>query len=138
MQVRCVENDRSKLPTRFLVSRLGYGADRVEPVTVGRVYTVVALLFDLGFVWYFIHDDHDHPYPMAYQSILFEIVDPRVSRYWEATVRPSASSDLEEAMALEPSEWARDKLFFDRLTNFDDATIHVYAEVRKRIEDEFA
>lgn len=90
MIVRCV----SEWPSEEQIEKLGEGFSRNQSfgVKVGREYVVLALdffiesnLFGTGAYIEYPDDEFDQVYfaPLC----LFEIVDPRASRFWEARYR---------------------------------------------------
>lgn len=80
MKVICIENKGNSLPKEIMED---YGIKTGNiPITIGTVYTVYALTVYLGIVWYYIADDSYTDYPVWVPSLLFEIVDNQLSRFW--------------------------------------------------------
>lgn len=108
------------------------GVQQDYHVTQGREYVVYGLSFAVGSnvhgtgVWVHIVSDHDH---LTWAPIvLFEIVDPRSSRYWEARMQKSV-------FALWPRVFYRPH-FHEELADGDVAAALEFSETRKMIEDE--
>lgn len=79
MIVNCKNVTKDCLPTDKIKSRFG---DETIDLVLGKDYVVYALSEFYDYVWYCISEDEDSLYPMWYPCALFEIVDPRLSRFW--------------------------------------------------------
>ena len=105
-------------------------------VTVGNVYTVLGISFFLGpsstvygnTVCVEIVDDEGNF--VSVPLCLFEIVDPRVSRHWEARKGEAA------ALRLWPPSFY-EGYFHDDLSNGVPDAVREFERVRQLIEDEF-
>ncbi len=133
MKVRCIRNT----PTNEELQRLGFD-QRIEHrfyVTPHQVYPVLGMTFltessALGAgVTLEIIDDFDR-WALA-PLILFEIIDPRPSRYWLA--RRLGNGDL----ALWPESFSRD-YYHDDLTDGVPEVVADFRRVRALLEAEFS
>ena len=79
MRVRCVTTSRSAVPEQILRDAGVGTAPEFNAVKVGTTYTVYAILQYSNESWYFLST-----MAWAVPSRLFEIIDPSVSRYWQA------------------------------------------------------
>jgi hypothetical protein len=99
MIVKCI----SAYPDVEQVQRLGPGflRDHAIHVTIGREYVVLSLTVNTASgtvgngVWIDVLMEPDVPTVIPVPLCLFEIVDPRASRYWEIGVSPDGSTTLE-------------------------------------------
>jgi hypothetical protein len=99
-------------------------------LTVGATYTVLGILCGAGVlggvVLHVPGEDYIIPAPLC----LFDIVDPRPSRYWV----PKKMTEFK--MALWPEEFYQ-PYFHDILSDFDPACFEIYRRVRAQMESEF-
>jgi hypothetical protein len=133
MKIVCIANSGEALPDQFLDESVGYKRSMEFPLTIGRGYVVYAVEFRLNQVWYYISDDDDFEYPMATPAPLFEVVDGRVSRYWEYAYTPG---HLDHFAILAFKEWIEDRFFYDRLTDKKEPELSVFQRMRNLIDEE--
>lgn len=84
MRVRCKTNRAEHLTAKWIIG-LGDGTYELTP---DREYVVYALEWSEGMPGYILCHDNYSFYPMHYPAELFEIVDPKLSRYWVAGFQP--------------------------------------------------
>jgi hypothetical protein len=133
MIVTCVAARGAGLPNPYLDARANRGNETVFPLTIGRDYVVYALSARDRSVWYYVHDDEDLPYPMAYPAPLFQVLSGAVPSVW------CVSLDLEGdhvELFLGPRSWIADPFFYDRLTSGNADAARLFAEVKGHIERE--
>lgn len=133
MIVRCV----STCPSEEQIQRLGAGswANREFGVVIGREYSVLDLTINADSkstgngVWVDILMEPDIPTILPVPLCLFEIVDSRVSRYWEVRVRPDGS------VTLEPPSFSR-KSFLEDVSDRVPAAVEEFWRVQRLLEAE--
>jgi hypothetical protein len=91
----------------------------------------------LGDVWYYICDDDYSYFPVWYPAYLFRVVDPRMSTTWQYAYDATADSS-DEAMVLAFKEWARDRRFYERLTERDPEAVETFRKYKELFDAEFA
>ncbi len=132
VRVRCV----SEKVSDELAAAMGPGfaPHQVTALTTGREYLVLELFFATGDepfgtgTWVVIPDDHgrfgEAPLP------LFEVTDPRVSRYWELQRWPNGN------VTLGPAVFGRD-FFVDDLFEGVPAAAAEFRRVYQLLDSEF-
>lgn len=134
MKVKCIENRRDILPTETLKKHSSY--DKF-PLIIGKEYVVYALSEFDDFVWYCLMDEECTTYPMWSPSMLFEISDRRLSRYWLFDlVDDYRRKDLKVPFFCFP-EWIEDENFYVNLTDDDDREVEIFAKYLQLMEKEF-
>ena len=114
MRVRCV-SDYVTEQQRAALGRRQYQGSLAVGLTVGEEYLVLGLefvvdpdQFDTG---PYVIVLRNHGVPVAYDLCLFEVIDPRASRYWEVRTVQFAGRQIVEL--LPPT-------LFDELSTTDD------------------
>ena len=132
MKVRCLR----QYPTEEQVQALGPAFYRKQSfhLTVGREYLVFGLQLSVNAnmlgtgAWIQIVSESER---LSWAPLmLFEIVDPRVSRYWEVRHWPDG------AVTLWPNSFYRD-YFHDDLSEGVPDLMKEFAAVRASLESEF-
>jgi hypothetical protein len=101
---------------------------------VGKEYFVFAITIRLGHAWYYIADEDFVYYPILNPASLFEIVDGRVSSYWNVGLHPEKHQS--ECFIVAFPEWANDPYFYDKLTDRNPETVAVFEKYRRLMDDE--
>ncbi len=133
MKVRCISKSVSAEQARAIGMPERYNPEWA--LTVRREYLVLGIRFLLHLPHFGsapvleIQEDNRH-YCVSIPSCLFEIVDPRPSRFW--VVKKQGDFDL----ALWPEEFYA-RFFHDDLTEGVKAVREVYQAVVKKLEQEF-
>jgi hypothetical protein len=134
MKVLCIANQGEALPAQYLDPRIPRGPKSEFFVTVGKTYVVYALRFLVNQVWYYIDDDHHEWYPIRKPAPLFQVIDPRLSKYWSVRV---SESDRGSDVLIAFQEWSMDVHFYDRLTDRMDAEVSMFRERKRQMDAEF-
>lgn len=135
MRIRCISDVGRSVPAEYLDPRANLGPATQFPLTVGKKYTVYALGFRAGGVWYYLCDDHNLPWPIPYPAPLFDVVDGRVSQLWQYAFTPD---NKDHVAILAPVEWSRDAYFYDRLTDGAEREVALFRDVRRTMDGEAA
>src|SRR6266481_3288142 len=88
MKVRCIGNRGSNLPPALLDPKSNRDENTLFALTIGKTYVVYGLTVYRSFLWYYLCDEEFTYFPIWNPSPLFEIVDHRVSKYWEVNYSP--------------------------------------------------
>jgi hypothetical protein len=134
MKVLCTANRGEALPAHYLDPRIPRGPKNEFFVTVGRTYVVYALRFLSNQVWYYIDDDHHEWYPIRKPAPLFQVIDPRLSKYWSIRV---SEGDRGSDVLVAFEEWLSDPRFYDRLTDMGDEEVKAFQERKRQMDEEF-
>jgi hypothetical protein len=135
MKVRCTSNRGTGLPDLYLDPVGGYRATNIFPLEIEKEYVVYALTIRRGGVWYYILSESGVAYPVWHPAPLFEVSDPRPSRYWLFGFADSGLRDGSALFAI--PEWARAPgEFYDRLTDGHHETVACFARYRAMMEQE--
>jgi hypothetical protein len=140
MRIRAISNRAATLPESVLTSGL-VRREQEYPVTIGREYTVFAITVEVSHVWFYIVDDDQHPWPLWYPGPLFELSDPRLSRYWKFGYRPrddeSRTGRPRAGAEFAFPEWIDQPMFLERLTDNLEPEVSVFADYKRLMEAEF-
>ena len=131
MKVRSLANTGANLPELYLDPRVNRKKETVFRLTLGKEYTVYAIDEEKGRVWYYVCDDNYMYYPQKHCAPLFEIVDSRVSQYWQ--VHLTENGLLEIAF----KEWFADPYFYDKLTDQNEEEVLIWEKVKEVMDGEF-
>lgn len=136
MKVKCVYNTASSLPENILPTRSGYNRLTKFPLIIGKEYIVYATTIYMGFVWYYICDEYYTYYPTGNPSLLFDVVDGRLSKSWIYFSLKDKDPYSTYAIFTYP-EWANDPYYYDSLTDGDDNAVKIFKSYQELMDLEF-
>jgi len=110
------------------LARFG-GVNDSHPLTVGRLYLVLAVCSRYGLPWFFVETDADCGYPIAIAAPFWTCVDNRPSRHWRYRGQPPLWA---------PAGWCDDPLFYEHLVDGKSAARAHYLEIREVLTLEFS
>ncbi len=134
MKVRCIQTSpTSEQREEFSINRVGFST---TDVTVGKEYIVLGLSvitmrngpFGLGTLLEIIDDQDSWALAPMY---MFEVSDPRPSRYW------TIKKDSDNTIALLPESFHQ-PFYADQLTDLVPEIVADFKRVRALLESEFA
>lgn len=138
MKIRCVcdyiSNENSPLPI------IKWSNNTELEITVGKIYTVLAItkLFDV--IFYYILSDESNEYPLAFPYYLFEIEDNKISKYWVTSlkkVEKTESIKIENGDIISFKEWSLKKgLFYENLLEGNREEVSVFYSYRDKMLSE--
>lgn len=110
-------------------------------ISIGKTYVVYAVRMTESYPGFFIADDVFTYYPIEYAARFFEIVDERLSRYWQLPKEHLIWSDLKQNIAdtfISFEEWAYigDK-FYERLIDEERIAKETFIKYKELIDLEF-
>lgn len=136
MRVRCKANTGKAIPESYVDAVGGYGRETILPITVGAQYQVFALTMRGGGVWYYVLDDQRVGFPVWFPAPLFDVVDPRLSRFWVFGFVDEGVRDGDAVLAVR--EWAQDPFgYYDRLSDGEPEATATFNAYRELMELEF-
>jgi len=130
MRIRCIANNGEHLPENYIDPARGYTKKVELPLTVGKEYVVYAIRAWQGVVWYYICDDNYSYYPIQTPAPLFEVVDSRVSKYWQFMLDPNG------VLRFAFEQWFTDPYFYDKLTDQEEAEVEIFDRVKELMDAE--
>ena len=133
MKVKCIENKVLLLPDEI---KKNYSISYPEfSVLVGKEYVVYGMTLNLGYIWYYLCDEHFDYYPVWKPSSFFEVVDSRLSRYWIYSYQ--VHPDIETYPVIAFPEWANNLDYYDKLTDGDDPEVAIFKTYKELMDLEF-
>jgi len=100
------------------------------PIEIGKTYTVLGISVRANSGPGIMLDIPADRYVLPLPLCLFDIVDSRPSRYWQA------QKEGDYVLRLQPEAFFI-KSFFDKLSELDPEVSAIYRELRARMESEF-
>jgi hypothetical protein len=137
MKVRCLGNRGSNLPLELLDPRSNRDANTQFSLTVGQTYLVYGITVHLGYLWYYLCDDDFTYFPVWNPSPLFEIVDHRVSKYWEINYSPDGRGESDSGIIVGYPEWARDPYYYEHLSDNRAEEVEIFRKYQRLIDNEY-
>ena len=131
MLVRALYNEGSKLPTELLRSEYGLTASSDFALTPGKLYAVQAITVFLGWIWYYVIDDDNAPFPIWKPAPLFEVVEGYVPAGWRFAHLSNPYTGAPYPILSFP-EWTNDVFFYDRLVSREASAVAAFT--RHRLE----
>lgn len=123
MKIKCISNKKSSYDGQFHIEEC-------------KEYTTYALsVFDDTMCFCICDEVYDF-YPLWYSSILFEITDNRLSRFWIGGCREEKNRILP---FLSFPEWVKDPYFFEKLIEGDrnDPNAIIFRKYKELMDFEF-
>lgn len=138
MKIRCITNKVSSIPKEILKNYL-IGTEEFS-IEEGKEYLVYATSIYLDYIWYCICDESFIFYPMWNPSMLFEVTDNRLSRYWIFGLREAdQGEDIKKVPFLSFPEWTNDIYFYEELIDGygDDPNATIFNKYKELMDLEF-
>ncbi|EGK88673.1 hypothetical protein D0A34_17570 [Microcoleus vaginatus PCC 9802] len=130
MKIRCIANTGESLPEKYIDPPRGYTRKVELPLTIGKEYVVYAIRSWQRIVWYYICDDNYSYYPIQTPAPLCEVVDNRVSKYWQFMLDPNG------VLRIAFEQWFTDPCFYDKLTDQEEAEVEIFEKVKELMDAE--
>jgi uncharacterized protein YbaR (Trm112 family) len=135
VKVRCIHNKAESLPPEIL-EKLRCPKDTEFLVTVSKEYTVYCIYISMGYIEYTICDnEHDPYYSHGYPAFLFDVVDPRLSKWWVYSFfKESYDSSF---VYITYPEWAQDPYYYNRLIDGDEEAMKAFKHYKQLMDLEY-
>jgi hypothetical protein len=130
MKVQCVSTT-----SEFLADKTGRPNVK-KALSVGKIYTVYGMIVRDHYIWYYLVDDYELPWPIWYFPLLFKVVDQRLSRYWVFGFDAEGGPDRKSITTIAFPEWANDPVFYDRLTDAEDKEVAIFKKYKELMDRE--
>lgn len=130
MKVKCLYN---KIDPTLHNGKVAAWANNSElEITVGETYVVLAIAksdFWNGII-YFVLGDERNTFPLSFPAELFEIVDTKVSKYWNfplSHIESLAQIDVNADEIISFKEWSVEKgSFYERLLDDHPRELEIF------------
>ena len=110
-------------------------------ISIGKTYVVYAVRMSETFPKFFIADDVFIYYPIEYSAPFFEVVDERLSRYWQLPKDNLIFSDIKNNLSdtfLSFEEWAYiGDRFYERLVDEERIAKETFNKYKELMDLEF-
>lgn len=110
-------------------------------ITQGKIYTVLAISKYSDIFFYYIIGDESDNYPLAFPVDLFEVIDNRVSKYWDVHIEKIDSIDeleLQNNDVISFKEWTLNKdSFYENLLEEEKHEMSVFDIYKDKMLFEF-
>jgi hypothetical protein len=136
MKVRCVGNRGSDLPSDLITDTTGLKLETEFSLIIGKTYVVYALTISDNYLWYYVCDETDSYFPFWNPAPLFEMVDHRMSAWWEINYSKEDRCESKSNIIVAYPEWARDPFYYDRLTDGYEQDVEIFKRYRHLIDEE--
>jgi len=137
MIIKCIENTGKNLPVEIKNVK-GYSENTTfETITINKLYNVYGIGFYNNNFWFLICEDHYDDnyinYPIYMPSILFEIVDIRLSYFW--TVRQK-KEDMQTILEFGMKEILYEDGFYFRILEGAAKEVDFFKKYKEKIDKE--
>ena len=139
MKVKCIINKANpKIHGKWLVEWVNT-LEQLE-LTVGKIYTVLAIAKYRGKLYCYVMGDESDNYPLAFPIEFFVIYDNRVSKHWDSdltSLRDFKEINLKDHEVCSFAQWKIQKdLFYEKILEEDKQTISIFNEYKDKMEAE--
>lgn len=106
-------------------------------LTIGKEYIVYAITVHEEYIWYYLCDDRYSSYPIWDPSLFFEVIDPRLSRYWVYSFK-KMEGYLSAQLCISFPQWALfHSEFYDKLTDWEKKEENIFKAYKNKMDLEF-
>ncbi len=138
MTIRCtcnyVSNENSPSPI------VKWANNTELEISVGEIYTVLAITKLFDEIFYYILSDESDEYPLAFPYHLFELEDNRISKYWDAftgEIENPNSINIANGDVISFKEWSLKKdLFYENLLEGNSNEVGLFFRYRNKMLSE--
>lgn len=137
MKIKCI-ND--------IIRQEFCGKDLVEwakysdlEITSGKTYTVIAISKYFNEIFFYIIGDETANYPLAFPSVLFQITDNSISKYWDNAFKFKSINELSinNGEIISFKEWTLNgDDFYEKVLDEIEPEISIFREYRDKMLNE--
>lgn len=138
MIVECIASTGAALPEEFCNASYGITRTTRYDLTVGETYLVLAITNLLGYNFFYVLEDGVEDRPTLVPSLLFEVVDARMSRHWKYKQQLDGQRLSDYFFLIACPEWIEDSLFLENLIDGLSPQVSRFNEQLKMLREEFA
>ena len=126
MKIKCEYTKLTDVPTDLISNNKAFNKNSDFYIDLNAEYTVYGLTVRDTCIWYYISDSSFTYYPKWKPSFLFEVIDPRLSRYWIYSLKKLPNYSHPHPIITFP-EWANNHPdFYDKLTDKDQKEEEIF------------
>lgn len=135
MKVECISNQiTSENSNEELVD---WANNSDLEITIGKVYVVFAISKYMNFIFYYVLGDESNSYPLAFPSVLFRLVDNKISKFWVKKIVATESLqelDIENGEVVSFKEWSLNgDGFYEKLLEEEKSEIRTFNKYREKM-----
>jgi len=120
MKAKCVITNGALLPAHY--SALGYTADVVIALKVGRIYEVYGISVWRSIVTFLVAEEED--FPTWYPAEVFKLVEDTVPNNWFFKYYPDNEFGVQAVWG--PERLVKEDGFYDALNDRDPSVLHLF------------
>jgi len=136
MKVKCIHKAWVSVPDYFCIDLEARQRKTEFYIDLDCEYIVYGITIKDNFIWYYVCDNTFLEYPLWKPSPFFEVVDPRLSRYWIYSYKKVKNYILCPIMTF--PEWANNHPdFYDKLTDCEKSELAIFARYKELMDLEF-
>ena len=136
MVVRCIRTQGDIGWTDIYPRLVEIREQKLDCVDIGAEYLVYSVWFVHGMLGYDICCNDCEYHPKWHMAGYFEVIDPRLSKYWEHTYLQESTLRHTQGVLSFP-EAVRNKSFINNLIDNEPEAVGVWLRYKKLIEEEF-
>ena len=139
MKVKCIIKDINLLDKKMLagMDEAFFPTDGyIDELSIDEAYIVYGVRFIKGMPFYCLQTDDRVPYPQLYISLLFEVIDPTPSKYWEIGVPWEHNGTFTTDLFFK--EWVQDYSFFENLIDGCTEEKETFSKYEKLMAEPYA
>jgi hypothetical protein len=139
MRVKCVTNKAALLPKDYARNLGGYDLSTEFALIPGKEYLVYAIILYSRYSpypWYQLCDETHSYRSNQNPAQLFEITDPKISRYWVYSFGKDTTADGFH-MKLTFREWAFNPYYEDELLEGEGEALPIFRRYKELMDLEF-
>jgi len=133
VRVRCINNDKSVLPSAIYKK---YSDNLDDKALISRKeYIVYALAHFEESLWYCIFAEDFNFFPIYKHFCFFEISDPKISRFWIFDLYLEKSTNFEIYVSF--PEWIKEEYFYANLVDGKKREQRIFDRYKELMDLEF-
>lgn len=137
MKIKCIFNKWVDIPKDVFSINNTINKESDFYVDVGSEYIVYGMTVRNDCIWYYICDRVFTYYPRWKPSSFFEVIDPRLSRYWIFSCKKFKNYSKAHPIITFP-EWADNHPdFYDKLTDGEQKEVIIFKTYKELMDLEF-
>lgn len=139
MKIRCSYINGSDLPSDLISVDPNYYSSLKFDLLLDKDYTVYAMTLHHSYIWYYICDETSSTYPIWQPSPLFEVIDPKISRYWIYSYSSKTTYYWSPHPVWAFPEWAQNPdYYYDMLTDGSENELALFEKYKDLMDLEFS
>ncbi|UII31978.1 hypothetical protein LVD17_27195 [Fulvivirga ulvae] len=135
MKIRCISDSVS--PENSSPAIIKWANSSELEITIGKIYTVMAISKYYDVLFYYILSDESEEYPLAYPFNLFEICDSNLSKYWDTSLTQLKSTkdiNIENGDIISFNEWStKGDRFYENLLEEVNDEVRIFRHYRDKM-----